>query len=188
MIKVLVADKVGASALEIFSDNDIVAVVDTGLAPEALPVRDVVVTLGGEGCRWYQTDRGEVHHQPAYPVTPVDTTGAGDTFTGYLLAALDRGMTMPEALDLASRAGALMVTAASTSVPAATACRTLVAPIDAPIATTWSCPRSRNHRTAPSTSSASRSPSVVWPPEWPWPRRSIASTWADDDRWSARRA
>ena len=36
MIKVLVADKVGASALEIFSDNDIVAVVDTGLAPEAL--------------------------------------------------------------------------------------------------------------------------------------------------------
>ncbi len=82
----------------------------TGLAPEALPVRDVVVTLGGEGCRWYQTDRGEVHHQPAYPVTPVDTTGAGDTFTGYLLAALDRGMTMPEALDLASRAGALMVT------------------------------------------------------------------------------
>ena len=26
---------------------------------------------------------------PALPVTPVDTTGAGDTFTGYLLAGLD---------------------------------------------------------------------------------------------------
>ena len=40
----------------------------------------------------------------------MDTTGAGDTFTGYLVAGLDRGMAMEAALELALKAGALMVT------------------------------------------------------------------------------
>ena len=39
----------------------------------------------------------------------MDTTGAGDTFSGYLVAGLDRGMPMADAIDLAMRAGALMV-------------------------------------------------------------------------------
>ena len=82
----------------------------TGLAPEALPVRDVVVTLGADGCRWIETDSGSARDFPAMPVVPVDTTGAGDTFTGYLLAGLDRGMPMAQALVLAQRAAALMVT------------------------------------------------------------------------------
>ncbi len=44
------------------------------------------------------------------PVTPVDTTGAGDTFTGFLVAALDRGLPMKQAILLGQQAGAIMVT------------------------------------------------------------------------------
>jgi ribokinase len=82
----------------------------TGLAPEALPVADVIVTRGADGAEWFDNRRHAHHHIPAIPVTPVDTTGAGDTFTGYVLAALDRGQPMLQALDLATRAAALMVT------------------------------------------------------------------------------
>jgi len=82
----------------------------TGRTPETLPVRDVVVTLGAKGCRWINTDTGTTRDFAALKVTPVDTTGAGDTFTGYLLAGLDRGLPMPTALEMAQRAAALMVT------------------------------------------------------------------------------
>lgn len=75
-----------------------------------LPVRDVIVTLGGDGCRWINTDHGTDQSFPAIPVTPVDTTGAGDTFTGFLVAALDRGMPMEQAILLGQQAGAIMVT------------------------------------------------------------------------------
>ncbi|MDU8910898.1 ribokinase [Aestuariicoccus sp. MJ-SS9] len=87
----------------------------TGLSPDKLPVRDVVVTLGAEGCRWYNTDDGTDRAFAAIPVTPVDTTGAGDTFTGYLIAGLDRGMPMAQAIGLATQAAAIMVTRAGTA-------------------------------------------------------------------------
>lgn len=75
-----------------------------------LPVRDVIVTLGGDGCRWVNTDDGIDKTFPAIPVTPVDTTGAGDTFTGFLVAGLDRGLPMEQAISLGQQAGAIMVT------------------------------------------------------------------------------
>ncbi|MEX3316186.1 ribokinase [Sulfitobacter sp. PS-8MA] len=82
----------------------------TGGELRQLPVEDIVVTLGAGGCEWVSNKLHRVESYPAYPVDAVDTTGAGDTFTGYLVAAVDRGMTMPQAIDLAMRAGALMVT------------------------------------------------------------------------------
>lgn len=82
----------------------------TGQGLDDLPVADIVVTLGAEGCKWVSNKAKTTKTYPAYTVDPVDTTGAGDTFTGYLVAALDRGMGMEDAIDLASRAGALMVT------------------------------------------------------------------------------
>lgn len=87
----------------------------TGKAPGALPVRDVIVTLGAEGCRWHNTDKGEARDFAAVKVEPVDTTGAGDTFTGYLVAGLDRGMPMAQAITLATRAAAIMVTRMGTA-------------------------------------------------------------------------
>jgi ribokinase len=80
----------------------------TGQAPDDLPVRDVIVTLGADGADWYGA--GEKQHFPAIKVDAVDTTGAGDTFTGYVLAGLDRGMPMAQAIGQATKAGALMVT------------------------------------------------------------------------------
>jgi ribokinase len=80
----------------------------TGQAPGDLPVCDVIVTRGSEGADWYGT--GGKEHFPAIKVEPVDTTGAGDTFTGYVLASLDMGMPMAQAIRQATKAGALMVT------------------------------------------------------------------------------
>jgi ribokinase len=80
----------------------------TGQAPGDLGLADVIVTLGAEGCLWLH--QGQATRFPAYRVTPVDTTGAGDTFTGYLLARLDAGDPVPEAIQMATRAAALKVT------------------------------------------------------------------------------
>lgn len=79
----------------------------TGKTPADLDVADVIVTLGADGADWY----GAAGHQhfAAIKVDPVDTTGAGDTFTGYVLAGLDRGMPMAQAIGQATRAAALMV-------------------------------------------------------------------------------
>jgi ribokinase len=80
----------------------------TGQGPADLGVKDVIVTLGSKGATWFGA-QGEIN-MPAYPVIPVDTTGAGDTFTGYVLAGLDRGQPMLQAMKTASKAAALMVT------------------------------------------------------------------------------
>ncbi|MEM5541351.1 ribokinase [Sulfitobacter sp. AS92] len=82
----------------------------TGGELRQLPIDDIIVTLGAGGCEWVSNKAHRVESYPAYKVDAVDTTGAGDTFTGYLVAGLDRGMTMPKAIDLAMKAGALMVT------------------------------------------------------------------------------
>lgn len=103
-VDLLVLNEVEAQQLE----------AELGKPVHKLGVQDVVVTLGAEGCLWLTSGSAETH-VPAIPVTPVDTTGAGDTFTGYLVAGLDRGMPMRQALDLATHAGALMVTRLGTA-------------------------------------------------------------------------
>lgn len=87
----------------------------TGLIPDALPISDVIITLGSKGSRWIHTPSGEVTQTTAIKVDPVDTTGAGDTFTGYVLAGLDRGLPMGQAIALATKAAAIMVTRMGTA-------------------------------------------------------------------------
>ncbi len=69
---------------------------------------DVVVTLGEQGVE-AATGSGAIR-LPAHPVASVDTTGAGDCFTGVLTAALDRGMALAEALARANVAAGLCCT------------------------------------------------------------------------------
>lgn len=65
----------------------------------------IVVTLGAEGAR-ARTPEGAIS-VAAHKVTPVDTVGAGDTFCGYLGAALDAGHDLETALRRAAVAGSL---------------------------------------------------------------------------------
>ena len=92
----------------------------------------VVVTLGHHGC--VARVDGQVLFQPAFPVTPVDTTGAGDTFCGVLVAALQQQQTWPQALAAASAAGALACTkpGAQSSIPEHAEVAALVAASRAP--------------------------------------------------------
>lgn len=69
--------------------------------------RAAVVTLGADGAVWAAD--GEVGLVPAHPATVVDTTGAGDTFTGVLAAALAEGRPLAAAVERAIVAGALAV-------------------------------------------------------------------------------
>lgn len=64
-----------------------------------------VVTLGAAGAIAVSPDGGWA--VPSLPVTPVDTTGAGDCFTGVLAAMLDEGMALPDALRRACVAASL---------------------------------------------------------------------------------
>lgn len=68
----------------------------------------LVITRGGDGADY--TGEAGNFHQPAFDVDVVDTTGAGDCFFGYFLAELAVGVAVPQALRLASAAGALHVT------------------------------------------------------------------------------
>lgn len=76
----------------------------------ALGATAVVVTLGAKGAMLHTAD-GETEIAP-FTVTPVDTTGAGDTFCGALCARLAAGDALPDALRFAAAAGALCTTAA----------------------------------------------------------------------------
>jgi ribokinase len=83
---------------------------EVGGAVEALldRVPSVVVTLGGDGARF--ADRaGHGLHMPAPAVGVVDTTAAGDTFSGVLAAGLAGGRSMAHALGRAVAAASLSV-------------------------------------------------------------------------------
>jgi sugar/nucleoside kinase (ribokinase family) len=70
----------------------------------------VAVTDGSNGC-WVTTDHArDVLHVPAYPVTPVDTTGCGDVFHGAYAAALAFGYPALGAIRFASVVAALKAT------------------------------------------------------------------------------
>ncbi len=68
----------------------------------------VVLTLGEQGA--YGALDSTVEFVPACGVKAVDVTGAGDTFTGYLLWALADGQGLSDAMATASKAAALAVT------------------------------------------------------------------------------
>ena len=83
------------------------------------PELRVVITLGKKGCV-YQ-DKNEMIYHPIYEVTAIDTTAAGDTFTGYFVSCISRGENIANALKRASCASAITVSrlGAATSIPTA---------------------------------------------------------------------
>ena len=85
---------------------------------EKYPRAETVLTLGEEGSR-YQGPEGR-YCQGICPVKAVDTTGAGDTFTGYFIASMLEKMPVEQGLRLAARASAIAVSrpGAAASIPA----------------------------------------------------------------------
>ena len=82
----------------------------------------IVMTLGKRGSMC--VSHGNKYYSRTYDYgRRVDTTGAGDTFTGYFLAGLSKGMPISACMDIASRASGISVTiaGAANSIPSAEA-------------------------------------------------------------------
>jgi ribokinase len=83
----------------------------------ALGGADVVVTRGEAGAE-AATQAGRIQ-VPAFAITPLDTTGAGDCFCGVLCAGLDRGLALEAAMRRASAAAAIACMRAGAASPVA---------------------------------------------------------------------
>ncbi len=97
----------------------------SGLARIDVPC--VIVTLGARGC--LARIDGQILVQPAFSISPVDTTAAGDTFCGTLIARLAQAEPLQQALLAASAASALACTrlGAQSSIPDHADVQTLLA-------------------------------------------------------------
>ena len=69
----------------------------------------VCVTLGKDGSRAYYKGL-TIKAEPFLQKNTIETTGAGDTFTGYFLAGLIRGMEIPDILRMSAKASSIAVT------------------------------------------------------------------------------
>lgn len=80
-------------------------------------VRELIITLGSKGCM--HVNKAGLKIYPAYQVTAVDTTAAGDSFIGAVAVAINEGKSLEEAIYFATAVGALTVTkeGAQSSLP-----------------------------------------------------------------------
>ena len=84
---------------------------------EKFPKAKVVLTLGSDGSVFL--DGEKVVKQGIYKVETVDTTAAGDTFTGYFIAGEAKGQEVEKSMDMAARASSIAVSrpGAGISIP-----------------------------------------------------------------------
>ena len=84
---------------------------------ERYPEAKVILTLGERGSIYYE--RNEMIQQGIFPAKAVDTTAAGDTFTGYFIASMIEGLLPQRCLEIASYASSLAVSrmGAVSSIP-----------------------------------------------------------------------
>ena len=97
-ITLLAVNEGEAAALELALDQD----------PRTLALPYLLITKGGDGAEVITPDK--TYTQSSFPVTPVDTTGAGDTFLGAFVAELTQTEDPAAALRFASAAAAIQVT------------------------------------------------------------------------------
>lgn len=81
------------------------------------PKLKVMLTLGKKGCIYMDSEK--LSSRSSFEVKAVDTTAAGDTFTGYFLSGIVKGYNIDEVLKIASAASAITVsrTGAAPSIP-----------------------------------------------------------------------
>lgn len=80
-------------------------------------IKQIIITMGGRGVVYNSGEK--VIHKAINKVQVVDTTAAGDSFSGAVAVALSEGKTIDEAIKFANKVGALTVTkkGAQTSLP-----------------------------------------------------------------------
>lgn len=67
--------------------------------------KEVIITLGSKGS--IGLSKGGIVFQKAFPITPIDTTGAGDVYHGAYIYGLFKGWNMPECMRFASATSAI---------------------------------------------------------------------------------
>lgn len=118
------------SMVDIFTPNESECEIITGMpvksienAKEAVAFLNtkgipiVIITMGGKGAVY--NNQKEIIHKPVPEVKVVDTTAAGDSFSGAIAVALSGGRSLDEAIDFANIVGTLTVTrkGAQSSLP-----------------------------------------------------------------------
>lgn len=80
-------------------------------------VKNVIVTLGGDGCLFVTKETEEFF--PSHKVKAIDTTAAGDSFTAAFALSLSQGKEYKEAVELGQKVSSIVVTkkGAQTSIP-----------------------------------------------------------------------
>jgi ribokinase len=71
-----------------------------------------VIKLGADGALWLPSGSAKPQRVPGHRIVVANTVGAGDTFNGALLAALERGRSFPAALRFANAMAASVVRSA----------------------------------------------------------------------------
>ena len=115
----IVARLLPVTDLLVVNEGEAAALADMlGRPAREFGLAHLVITRGGDGADYFG-EAGTLH-QPALPVDPVDTTGAGDCFFGFFLAALANDRPVSAALADASAAAAIQVTrsGAALAIPA----------------------------------------------------------------------
>lgn len=108
-----VADMLPLADLVVVNEIEAMQLADhLGVSVDGIDVPTLVITRGPKGVTWRGSERYE---QGSFPVTPVDTTGAGDCFIGSVIAGLDQGLSVPEALRLGAASAAMQVTRPGTA-------------------------------------------------------------------------
>lgn len=84
---------------------------------EQYPEARIVLTLGSDGVVY--RDKNQTCRQGIFQVKAVDTTAAGDTFTGYFIASWIADMPVPETLRMCAKASSITVSrkGAADSIP-----------------------------------------------------------------------
>lgn len=115
---ILVANEVEVELLCGVPVTNIASAIEAARKMQIKGVDQVVVTLGKQGSV-YLAGNGKHHHIKAKRVNTVDTTGAGDTYVGYLASALADGRSLIAAIKRATLAAGISVTrtGATPSIP-----------------------------------------------------------------------
>lgn len=119
-------DEVDFNKISVFLINELEGEQMTGesdpqkildILSEKYPAGRFVLTLGSAGVIYRDADK-QVSH-PAFEVKAVDTTAAGDTFTGFFVASVLQNMNIKDTLRLCSKASSIAVSrpGAADSIP-----------------------------------------------------------------------